>query len=76
MCGRTRIWASAFLLRQNRPVERDKMRRLMLAMIVALQTGLAIGPALAQEGCPNSCPEGQVRSIETGKCEPYKPLMV
>lgn len=52
------------------------MRRLMLAMIVALQTGLAIGPALAQEGCPNSCPEGQVRSIETGKCEPYKPLMV
>lgn len=52
------------------------MRRLIFVMIVAFQTVLAIGPVLAQEGCPNSCPEGQVRSIETGKCEPYKPMMV
>lgn len=53
------------------------MRSLILAFSIFLQAVVAV-PVLAQQGgaCPNTCPKGEVRSLETGKCEPYKPLMV
>lgn len=50
------------------------MRHAVLALAILMQASLPL--ARAQEGCPNTCPEGTVRSQETGKCEPYKPLMV
>lgn len=51
------------------------MRITIVAVMVFTQAMLAF-PALAQEGCPNRCPEGTVWSFETNRCEAYKPLMV
>lgn len=51
------------------------MRLAVLALAILLQFE-AVLPALAQQGCPNTCPDGMVRSPETGKCEPFKPMMV
>jgi len=52
------------------------MRTIILVSSILLQATVAAAPAFAQGTCPNTCPEGEVRSNETGKCEPYKPLMV
>ena len=52
------------------------MRHTILVFSILLQVGLAAAPAFAQGTCPNTCPDGEVRSNEPGKCEPYKPLMV
>lgn len=52
------------------------MRHIIIVFSIVLQSAIATAPALAEETCPNSCPEGEVRSNETGKCEPYKPMMV
>lgn len=43
---------------------------LFLAIIL-----LAPTPAFAQDGCPNTCPEGYVRDAATGECVPIA-LMV
>lgn len=47
-------------------------------LIVALLLQAAPSPVHSQSGgsCPNTCPDGMIRSDETGECEPYKPLMV
>jgi len=50
------------------------MKTLTLSLFLLLQTA-AILPALAQEGCPNTCPEGQIRSVETGECEVIRPMV-
>jgi hypothetical protein len=53
-----------------------KPATLILALSILMQIVLPVASAIAQEGCPNICPEGMVWSHETGKCEPYKPLIV
>lgn len=46
------------------------------ALLFAALVFLLLAPARAQEGaCPDSCPKGYVRSVETGKCVPIA-LMV
>lgn len=47
------------------------MRLIILATVLLLQAA----PALAQEGCPNTCPEGFVRSVQTGECVPIMPIV-
>lgn len=46
---------------------------LMLALVLS---ALATASAEERNGCPNRCPDGTVWSFETGKCEPFKPVMV
>ena len=47
------------------------MRRTVLVLVLLLQAA----PALAQQACPNTCPEGQIRSVQTGKCVPITPMV-
>lgn len=49
------------------------MNKAILCLTLLLQA-LAAAPALAQEACPDTCPEGYVRSVETGKCVPIAPI--
>lgn len=57
-------------------LNRPPMRHAILALSLLMLSAMPLAAALAQESCPNVCPEGTVWSNETGKCEPYKPLMV
>jgi hypothetical protein len=50
------------------------MRQAILSLAFLL-SALIAASAEEQNGWPNRCPEGTVWSFETGKCEPFKPLM-
>jgi hypothetical protein len=47
------------------------MRLAVLTLALLLQAS----PVLAAGGCPNTCPEGMVRSIDTGECVPITPMV-
>ena len=47
------------------------MRLTVLSLALLLQAA----PVLAQQGCPNTCPDGYVRSVQTGKCVPITPMV-
>ncbi len=54
------------------PMYRMKTCALILALLI--EAG-ALAPALAQEGCPNTCPDGYIRSVQTGECVPITPMV-
>lgn len=51
------------------------MRRAMLIAAILLQAVTLAVPALAQQTCPDTCPDGMIRNTDTGKCEPYTPMV-
>jgi hypothetical protein len=48
------------------------MRKAMLFLALMIQAPLA---AFAEGACPNTCPDGYVRSVDTGKCVPIAPMV-
>ena len=52
------------------------MRQAFLIVVLFLLAAPLVALAQSGQSCPNVCPEGTILSDETGKCEPYKPLMV
>ena len=49
--------------------------RLNALILALLLQAAAVVPALAQEGCENPCPAGQIYSVEQGRCVPIQILV-